>query len=125
DSIVAEAMIDAGTFRLQSIINDLVNIIIVNVGIEVQFGILQRAGRAGVNAIEKAVNIVIMHERADMPTNDDSRALHETPFDGCPRPFARTWIIYFILLNTRIIALIRSAVPIDENPQLHVVNLIL
>ncbi len=125
NGVVPKALIDAGAFRLQSIVADMMDIVVVNIGIKRKFGILQGPGRASVDAIEEVMHIVVAHDCADMTSDDDSRALHETAFDCRPGPFIHQWIINFVPFDTRIIALVVATVPIDENPQLHIVNFVL
>jgi hypothetical protein len=59
-----------------------------------------------------------------MTSDDDSRALHKTAFDCRPWPFIHQRIVNFVSFDTRIIALVCTTGPVDENPQLHVVDLI-
>ena len=84
----------------------MMDVVVVDIGIKCKFGILQSPGRAGIDAIEEVMHVVVAHNRADMTSDDDSRALHETAFDRRPGPFIHQWIINFVPFDTRIIALI-------------------
>ena len=53
--VVTETLVDAGAFRLERIVADVVDMVVVDIGIEDQLGIVQVAGRAGVDAVENVV----------------------------------------------------------------------
>src|SRR6266511_6490761 len=68
---------------------------------------------------------VVTHDSANVTSDNDCAAFHRRTLDCTPRPFVHRRIIYFVIFNTSIVALIFAAIPIDEDSQLHVVNPVL
>lgn len=68
-----------------AIVGDVVNAVVVNIGVERDGGILARRTRhAGINAVEDVMNLVTAHDRAVAPTQDDACALVRASLDGIP-----------------------------------------
>src|SRR5215213_283143 len=70
------------------------------------------------------MDLIVPHNRADMTTQHDSCPLHGTAFGSQPREFIDHRIIDFVGFDARVIALTGTTIPVDEDPQLHIMNFV-
>ena len=122
--IVPKTLIDAGAFRLERIITDMVDMVVIDIDIERKPRILQGAGGAGVDAVEYVVQIVAADDGADVTSDHDGSAFHRAAFDRSPGPFGIRVIVDLVIFDAGIVTLVRAAGPVEEDPQLHVVDLV-
>jgi len=70
------------------------------------------------------MDLVVAHNRPDAAADDDPRPLHRSAFDRLPRPFVDRRVEDLIGFDAGIVALLVAPIPVDENSQLHIVNLV-
>src|SRR6266540_3415940 len=70
------------------------------------------------------MDLIVPHDRADMPADHDSSPLHRTTFCRQPRKFIDQRIIDFVIFDACVVSLVLSTIPIDKDSQLHIVNFI-
>src|SRR5690349_11515859 len=70
------------------------------------------------------MDLIIPYDRADVTTDHNPSPFHGTAFGCQPRKFIDEWIVDFVIFNPRVVTLVIIAIPVDENPQLHIMNFV-
>ena len=118
-------MINSRAFRFESVVADILNLVIVDVGIERQPGVLQRGGRTAINPIEIIMDLISSNDGPDVSSQHNARALHRRTFDRLPGPFAPGWIINLVVFDAGIVPLVLATGPINVNAQLYIADAVL
>src|SRR5215208_3101438 len=70
------------------------------------------------------MDLIILHDCADVTAQHDPGAFHGAAFGCQPRKFINRGIIDFVGFDARVIALTGTTIPVDEDPQLHIMNFV-